>query len=92
MDNKLNKDEIVPFQIDLYNKYPKDDMPISYDKNAVVLSRFDDDFWDFSSVIRGYETNSTLEPSFNILIAISLFLFSISDGFKDLILSSCSFI
>ena len=47
MDNKLNKDEIVPFQIDLYNKYPKDDMPISYDKNGVVLSRFDDDFWDF---------------------------------------------
>ena len=63
MDNKLNKDEIVPFQIDLYNKYPKDDMPISYDKNGVVLSRFDDDFWDFSSVIRGYETNSTLDFS-----------------------------
>ncbi len=59
MDNheKFNR------QIDLSNKYPKDDMPISFTKDGKVLSRFSDDFWDLTSFIRGYETNSILDFS-----------------------------
>ena len=63
MDNQLINEKFYPSQIDLYNKYPKDDMPISFDKNGQVLSRFGDDFWDFSAVIRGYETGSILDFS-----------------------------
>lgn len=49
--------------IDLSNKYPKDDMPISFTNDGKVLSRFSDDYWDLTSFIRGYETNAILDFS-----------------------------
>lgn len=63
MDNQLINDDSIIFQIDFNNKYPELDRPISFDKDGRVLSKFSDDFWDFSTVIRGYEANAILDFS-----------------------------
>ncbi|WP_104484634.1 site-specific integrase [Acinetobacter indicus] len=63
MDNQLINDDSTVLQIDFNNKYPEQDRPISFDKDGQVLSRFSNDIWDFSTVIRGYEANATLDFS-----------------------------
>ncbi|QNX28941.1 hypothetical protein IC763_12030 [Acinetobacter seifertii] len=40
--------------IDLYNRYPDENTPITFDKEGSVLSRFKDDIWDLSAVQLGY--------------------------------------
>lgn len=63
MDNQLINDDSTVLQFDFNNKYPEQDRPISFDKDGQVLSRFSNDIWDFSTVIRGYEANATLDFS-----------------------------
>ena len=31
-----------------FSNYPSDDKAVSFDKNGKVLSRFSDEYWDFS--------------------------------------------
>lgn len=47
--------------VDLYNRYPDENMPIAFDKNGNVLSRFKDDVWDLSAVQLGYSHTSILD-------------------------------
>lgn len=63
MINKLNDTKLYPLKSMLDNKKPVDNMPITFDLNGVVVSRFSDDYWDFGSIIRGYETSKVLDFS-----------------------------
>ena len=47
--------------VDLYNRYPVDNMPITFDKEGNPLSLFKDDFWDLSAVQLGYSYTSVLD-------------------------------
>ena len=63
MDNQLIKERSVAFQADSDNRYPELDRPVTFDQKGEVLSRFGDDYWDFSAVIRGYESRAILDFS-----------------------------
>ncbi|QKU22852.1 hypothetical protein [Acinetobacter lwoffii] len=46
-----------------FSNYPSDDKAVSFDKNGKVLSRFSDEYWDFSALSRKYETGYILDFS-----------------------------
>ena len=47
--------------IDLYNRYPDENRPVSFDKEGNVLSVFEDDIWDLSAVQLGYSHTNVLD-------------------------------
>lgn len=47
--------------IDLYNRYPDKNTPVSFDKEGNVLSVFKDDIWDLSAVQLGYSHTNVLD-------------------------------
>lgn len=47
--------------VDLYNRFPDENIPITFDKEGNVLSRFKDDFWDLSAVQLSYSYTSVLD-------------------------------
>lgn len=63
MINQLVNEKHYPSSNILINKRPADNMPISFDREGQVISRFCDEFWDFSGIIRSYETTNILDFS-----------------------------
>lgn len=47
--------------IDLYNRYPNENTPVSFDKEGNVLSVFKDDVWDLSAIQLGYSHTNVLD-------------------------------
>ncbi|MBV6552463.1 hypothetical protein KTN00_15805 [Acinetobacter soli] len=47
--------------IDLYNRFPDENTPITFDKEGNVLSVFKDDFWDLSAIQTSYAYTSVLD-------------------------------